>query len=98
MRKSKLKIFYHPDLEDEIKAALIEEIGKERGMVGVKVNIELTGNLPKKYLSRLREVSDWIKDDACKTFGEYEIWGEFFGDDPEVYTFFLTGVKVEGSQ
>jgi len=79
---------------ENIEEILIEEIEKEKKME-VKATIELRGELPKKYMNRLKKVSKRIKDDASEMFGEYEIWGEFFGDDPEVYALFLTDVKVE---
>ena len=63
----------------------------------IKVTITLEGNLPSKYLTpkHKKRIEERIKDDVMDTLGEYEIWGEFFGKDSDIYALFLENVKIE---
>lgn len=65
-------------------------------MVEVKITIELTGNIPLKYLDQMGKITQYVKEEVNRVFGGDEVLGEIFGDDPDVYAFFLTDVKVEG--
>jgi len=60
------------------------------------VTITLSGDLPEKAFkeSQKRRLEERIKEDVEDILGEYEIWGEFFGEDPEVYALFLRGVEI----
>ena len=62
----------------------------------VKIQLTIEGDLPEKYTTpmRLEEVRKKVENDAKELFGEYEIWGEFFGNDDQIYTLFLKSVKA----
>ena len=62
----------------------------------MKFIITIEGNLPLKYQTRsnLKRLEKRISGDAEARFGEYEIWGEYFGDDDEIYALFLKSVKA----
>ncbi len=64
--------------------------------VGVEVTIRLVGQLPKKYLTlqQIKRIEDRIRGDIIEQLGEYEIWGEFFGSDENIYALFLDSVKL----
>ena len=64
-------------------------------MPDTKIIITLEGDLPNKYKKRKKEIIEKIKFDAEGLFNEYEIWGEFFGDNENLYTFYLTDVCIE---
>ena len=69
---------------------------KSAKQVGVVVTIEAIGLLPEKYLTPqwVKKIEDRIKDYLTDKLGEYEIWGEFFGNDENVYALFLDSVKL----
>lgn len=68
-------------------------------MVRSKVTITMEGDLPyeafsKKYKSLIEKR---IQGDVLEQLGEYEIRGEFFGDDERIYALFLNGVELVDS-
>jgi len=66
-------------------------------MVGSEVTITMKGDLPDVAFSKKNKarIENRIKEEVIEGLGEYEIWGEFFGDDPEVYALFLYSVNLE---
>ena len=71
-------------------------------MKRLNIQINLSGELPEEYITTkwLDKIKQRILDDAKETFGEYEIWGEYFGNDDEIYAFFLrdVNINVEGDK
>lgn len=68
---------------------------KEMKEKEIKIVINMVGSLPEKYLKYRKRIEQRIEDDVEEILGEYEIWGEFFGNDENVYAFFLEDVQVK---
>jgi hypothetical protein len=66
-------------------------------MVRSQVIITMEGDLPHEAFSKKYKplIEGRIQNSITDKLGEYEIHGEFFGDDDEVYALFLNGVKLE---
>lgn len=65
----------------------------------VEVNIKLVGELPDDCLGKKNKelIKKHLMNGAGEVFGEYEIWGELFGNDDNVYALFLDDVDIKES-
>ena len=66
-------------------------------MVSSKVTITMSGDLPHEAFSKKNkeDIEKRIEDSVIEQLGEYEIDGEFFGNDESVYALFYRKTALE---
>lgn len=68
--------------------------------VSATVTITMVGDLPSVAFAKKEKeaLEEAIKDSVVDMLGEYEIWGERFGNDENVYALFLRDVKLSRTE